>query len=339
MDKRIFLSFCFLLFEINLIACDICGCFMGITPYDNQSSISFLHRYRSYSGYRVYHQQPYYFPDGSFKTTNPASVFHGNGDTTKLSSYSAKDFEVYKVYELRLKYFIHHRTELNAYIPVNSNSSLNNGIKSSVTGIGDISIFGAYHLIKKVDYQVYQQRLILGAGVKIPAGKNSVKGADDDRLPLLLQTGTGSLDYFTYINYIGSYKKFGFGLNAIYKLNTANNFGERVSNSSSGYFDVFYKLKVKDLIVISSLKSYYEYTKGVITKGKLEENTGMNVLLVGPGLDTYYKNIGVNLAFQFKVREQCSAYNLGSAGRLVLGVNYNFNQKKYLIKSKKDESN
>jgi hypothetical protein len=32
-------------------ACDICGCFMGITPYDNQSGFSLMHRYRIFNGY------------------------------------------------------------------------------------------------------------------------------------------------------------------------------------------------------------------------------------------------------------------------------------------------
>ena len=32
-------------------ACDACGCFLGLTPYDNQSSLTVLHRYRAYNGY------------------------------------------------------------------------------------------------------------------------------------------------------------------------------------------------------------------------------------------------------------------------------------------------
>jgi hypothetical protein len=46
-------------------ACDICGCFMGITPYDNQNGFSLMPRYRAFNGYRSYGQQPQFFPSGS----------------------------------------------------------------------------------------------------------------------------------------------------------------------------------------------------------------------------------------------------------------------------------
>ena len=47
----------FLLADLLLLAspaaraCGICGCFMGITPYDNQSSFALMHRYHILHGY------------------------------------------------------------------------------------------------------------------------------------------------------------------------------------------------------------------------------------------------------------------------------------------------
>ena len=46
-------------------ACDICGCFMGITPYDNQSGLSLMHRYRIFNGYQALGQAPQFFPGGA----------------------------------------------------------------------------------------------------------------------------------------------------------------------------------------------------------------------------------------------------------------------------------
>ena len=48
--KQLLTLFGVLIFNISY-ACDFCGSFMGITPYDNQSSITMLYRYKSYSGY------------------------------------------------------------------------------------------------------------------------------------------------------------------------------------------------------------------------------------------------------------------------------------------------
>ena len=58
-------------------ACDICGCFMGITPYDNQSGFSLMHRYRIFNGYQEYGQRPHVFPAGArpfFPRPSPATT-------------------------------------------------------------------------------------------------------------------------------------------------------------------------------------------------------------------------------------------------------------------------
>lgn len=135
--------------------------FYGITPYDNQSQLSFYHRYRVFNGYRSYDQKGTFFPAGAYK------VMHGSHDSITPTGftrvYSSKDFELYKVYELRAKYFIHHRIELNAIIPINSNKSKEDSIINQYTGLGDPTIFVGYHLIKKVDYEKFQHRLIVGS--------------------------------------------------------------------------------------------------------------------------------------------------------------------------------
>jgi hypothetical protein len=48
---------------------------------------------------------------------------------------------------------------------------------------------------------------------------------------------------------------------------------------------------------------------------------------LGPGLDVYYKSFSVNLAWQFTAYEEVKNGNLKSAGRLSLGLNYNFGKK------------
>lgn len=329
-----FISVLLLCISIKATACDICGCFMGITPYDNQSSIGLMHRYRVFNGYRTYQQKSSFFPTGAYKE------MHGGTSAAPLvyqHPYSSKDFESYKVYELRVKYFIHRRIELNAIVPVNSNKSKEDTAFISHTGLGDPTFFAGYHLIRKVDYEKFLHRLILGTGVKIPSGNYYAKDNENNRIPLLLQPGTGSTDVFLYSNYVFGYRQFGFSINSMYKYNGTNYYHEQVGNSTSNYLNIFYKIRKGNFVFIPSAQFYYEYNKGIYINCSLQPETGMNVMLAGPGFDMYYKNISLNTSVQFRAFEKTGADNLKSAGRIVVGVSYNFKQNKYLLGKRPEE--
>ena len=319
------------LYSFSVNACDICGCFMGITPYDNQSQISFLHRYRAFNGYKTYNQPSNLFASGAYK------MAHGGHDTTLntyAKSYSSKDYESYKILELRVKYFVHKRIELNAIVPFNFNKSKENNIVTQTSGIGDPTFYLGYHIIRRLEELKFQHRLISGAGIKLPSGNYYAKDNANNRIPLLLQTGTGSVDYFAYLNYVIGYKKIGMNANVMYKINGKNYYQEKIDNSASAYLNFFYKILIKKVIMIPSIQSYYEYTNGLIKNDVLQAGTKMNSLLVGPGLDLTYKNLGLNFSYQFRAYEETQGDNLRNAGRIMVGLNYNFNQRNYLLGKK-----
>ncbi|MBS1637956.1 MAG: hypothetical protein JST26_18735 [Bacteroidetes bacterium] len=327
--KRLFLIL--LILAVNPFrgrACDICGGFMGITPYDNQSSICLMHRYRIFNGYRNYNQKSQFFPQGAYY-----KVAHGGsaaaGDSVITKTYSSRDYESYKVYELRAKYFIHHRVELNAFIPLNDIKSKTNNITTSHIGLGDPSVFAGFHILKPGE-KTWKQRLISGVGIKLPLGNYYAHDQFSNRIPFLLQPGTGSVDGFVYVNYIVSYKKTGFSTNSNFKMNGQNDYQERIGNSFSEFLNVFYRHKFGQVTVIPSVQAYFEYTKGVYVKRQLQPGTKMNSLLIGPGLDLFYKNISINCSFQFCAWEKVEPDDLQNAGRMVIGLCYNFNQTKYM---------
>jgi hypothetical protein len=76
-----------------------------------------------------------------------------------------------------------------------------------------------------------------------------------------------------------------------------------------------------------SIQANYENTKGLSIKNVLQKNTNVNSLLLGPGLDIYYKAFSINLAWQFTAYEQVNEGILKSTGRLSFGLNYSFNKK------------
>ncbi|MBD2722356.1 hypothetical protein [Hymenobacter armeniacus] len=313
-------------------ACDICGCFMGITPYDNQSSLSLMHRYRVFNGYRQYGQSPQFFPAGA----RPFFPSPANGDDGYAHNHNGNpnDFEVFRVAELRGKYFLAQRVELNAFVPYVMNTSQINGRQLNASGLGDVTVFAGYHLIRAIETAGVQSRLIVGGGAKLPTGEFTRQNAQGRRYPLLNQVGTGTTDGFVYANYIGSYRSLGLSVNSSYRLSTENRFRNSLAPSTATFANLFYRLPLgENWQVYPSAQFFYEKTDGEMLDGRLTGEHAMNNALLGPGLDFYYKNLSLNTSFQLPVYT-AETDHPASAGRMVLSVGYSFNQTKYLIHGK-----
>ncbi|MEO6150659.1 MAG: hypothetical protein ABIN95_05390 [Mucilaginibacter sp.] len=328
-NNRLRLAVMALIFFFNapvLKACDICGCFMGITPYDNQSSISMLHRYRSFSGY--YGQKHSFFPGG-------ASFFPaGNNRDGLITNHNNNptDYEVYRATEIRARYFMSRRIELNAVVPYVSNTEKYNGNTSTIAGLGDVTMYAGYHLLRKLDKKLINQRLIVGAGVKLATGNYKAENFEGIQYNTLTQTGTGSTDGFLYLNYLVGYKKAGLSLSGTYKFNGENADRVSIANSITGYLNLFYNVSLsKTVKMVPSAQLAYEYSGGEEYKGVRTGEHVMNNLMSGIGVDLFIKNVTLNLAVQTKAWAAVDDHPQPS-GRVVLGITYNFNQLYYLLK-------
>lgn len=312
--------------NFNVKACDICGSFMGITPYDNQSNISLLHRYRSFSGYQG--QKHPIFPSG-------ARLFNYNQNTNApISNHNGNpsDYEIYRATEIRARYFLSKRIELNAILPYNSNSEKYNGNLNTLAGMGDVNVFAGYHLVRKLDKPILNQRLIVGFGVKLPTGKYQIENFEGIKFGTLHQLGTGSTDGFVYANYLLGYKKAGLSLSATYKVNGQNIQLESIANSTNSFLNFFYNVKLNNSFkMVPSAQFAYEYSGGEKYKNIKTGEHVMNNLSGGFGVDLFIKNITLNMALQTNVWAAKDDHPM-PAGRLILGVTYNFNQLYYLLK-------
>lgn len=315
-------------------ACDLCGCFMGITPYDNQSTLSLMHRYRAFNGYQELGQQHRFFPTGA-RPFFPSALQRDTGYKHDHEG-SPTDYEVFRVVELRAKYFLAQRLELNAFVPYAMNTSYANGQELTLSGVGDVTVFAGYHVLRAIETAGVQSRLIMGGGAKLPTGDFQRRNELGRRYPTLTQPGTGTTDAFLYLNYIGSFHNVGLSLNTSYRRATRNRFEESTAPSTSTFANLFYRLPLKgDWQVYPSAQFFYEKTKGETFEGHLTEEHAMNNALLGPGLDVYYKNLSLNASAQLPVYT-ANTDHPASAGRLVMAVGYSFKQTKYLIK--RDES-
>ena len=297
---------------------------MGITPYDNQSQICLLHRYRVFNGYRNYQEKSNFVVPGAYKVMHNDSLLLSGASMP--GSQNSKDYESYKAIELRGKYFITPRWEINGIIPVQQIKTKYNNVKNEITGIVDPSLFAGYHLVKRLNGYPVKQRLIVGIGLKFPFG-NAKSEINNTRLNILNQNGTGSWDSFYYLNYILCKNRIGINTNTLFKLNGTNKYHERIGHSINQILNLFVRLDVKSVKIFPSLLANYEYTKGVYVGEKLQKNTNMNALLLGPSIDINYKNFVFNSSFQFNVYERVSSQNLSTAGRLIVALTYNFKKK------------
>jgi hypothetical protein len=245
--------------------------------------------------------------------------------------YSNADYEIYQVSELRAKYFLHQRVELNAFIPLNSFHFYSQGTATHFTGMGDMTLYAGYHLIRKIETEGLQQRLIIGAGAKLPTGNYRIESTGT-RLPLLMQCGTGSVDGFFMANYIAGFNRFGLSLTAMAKFNGRNAYKEQVLPSTTQTLNLFYKIKKGSWFFIPSVQNYYEFTQGMLSDGHYEEGTGMNILYTGLGFDVFYKNFGLTTSVQGKTWEQKTDGKIAGTSRVAIGLTWNFNQRNYLLK-------
>ena len=176
--KVLVLLFVFLPSLILACGCDMLITYQGIMPSDYNGNIGFNMRQRFFKGAASTHNHA----DGSA---------HEHGQTNQLLSN----------YELNYRFFVTRKLIINGNIPMAefkiSSSKFNSNYRN--VGIGDPYVILKYEVIsptRKNDIKT-KQRLLLGAGAKLPIGNNYkaiVNNQPIDEDLLQMQLGNGSID-------------------------------------------------------------------------------------------------------------------------------------------------
>jgi len=322
----------FMIAPLHSIACDLCGANIGVLPFDNQNSFGITHRYRVFNGYATQNQQSQFFPTGAYRlpANGNYSPLHGGMDHSG-NAMAATDYESYKVIEGRLRYFIAPRIEVNLIVPFVNNKQNALGEKAAVFGLGDIIFYSSYHLIQKQLNEVFRHRLVAGIGIKLPTGSDNVHyDNDDDRLPLMIQPGTGSVDGLGIVSYSCAWEGWRAGATVTAKVNGQNKYKEQILPSESTTLMVAYQYEKGNCYILPQLQVYQEYTRGMMSYKYLVPGTGMNMIMAGPGIDVIWKKFDFNFGFQAPVYQEVFEMNMKAAGRIMLGVSYNIESKKYI---------
>jgi hypothetical protein len=331
--NRINISLGILLLAPSLYACDVCGCFMGLTPYDNQSHAGMLYRLRTFSGYYGMNPSRKLFPSGSLRI-NPSAQHSGH---THGQTLQPDDYEEYRILEFRARFFVHPRIEMNLILPVHFNSMRMHQTVHRVSGIGDVNFYSGYQLLRKNDMETWQYRLTVGAGIKLPAGSHTRTDNHGQRFHLMMQPGTGTTDFFLYGHSTILLNRSGFSLAGAFKWNGTNDLKEKVSNSVTIHGSLFYKTFIGGQVIIPAVHYYYEHTAGIITDEGINQQSSMNVLMAGPGVDLYVGNFQFMLSGLLPIAEERIHGKAVSAFKMAAGIIFNFNQRNYLLGKKQAE--
>jgi hypothetical protein len=320
-NQKLFFCAVFLLWAGEILACDVCGSFIGIHPGDRKSFVSLFYRFSSFSAVNPTHNT--YFPDGNLRLAHD-SHNHAN-------SSPDKDFEIYRGVDLRARYYLHPRVEVSVIAPVNFNTAYENSRRSRAGGFGDITTMLGWQTIDELATGKLKHRLLLGAGVKWATGNTNNK-VDGERIHVMLQPGSGSNDLLFFANYQLGFGKWNWNVLPTYKLNGTNCFDERIANSATLFSNIAYQADVKENIkLIPSVQSYYEYMRGIIIDKEELDGTAMTGLYLGPGVDIIYKNFGFNSSFWWNVYEDQTMSSMSSRIRYRVGLTWYFNQQSFMF--------
>lgn len=304
----------------TVTACDVCGAYMGIMPNEKNSFIAVYNRYRAFKG-DYFTGSNEMFPDGSYFKTE-----HAGHSAAGVSTY-----EVFRVTELRARYFIHPRVELNMVLPYANNKEVVGTASTVAEGLGDLTLTAGYHLIDDTITSNLKHRLIVGGGVKLATGDDR-DNANGQRITILNQPGTGANDAIIMAAYLMGYKQWGIVVNGMSKFNGTNAFNERIGNSVSASTSLFYKVDLGcGFQILPSIVVNYEKTKGEYLKDVLQSRTGMQTLLGGVGLQVSYRRFSLDIIAQKAIDEPKSSNSMYTTLRTVAGLTYNFNQSNFLF--------
>ncbi|MBK9176495.1 MAG: hypothetical protein IPM46_09180 [Flavobacteriales bacterium] len=299
------------------MACDVCGIFLGIQPHDRTSSISLLYRYRHLEGT---------VPTALLTKGSPK---HGDHIATTANGAS-RYRELYQVAELRADIWLSDRFAVLAAIPVVNNYQAVDGIiRADVYGIGDPLVLGRY-LVANTKCTTTDERtvhrLLLGAGAKLPLGRNDLTYSDAE-VGHDLQPGTRTWDALLSAEYSVRHDRNGGSLTTISRVNTGNADGHRMGHGLSTTLEAFRRYDLReDLKLMPSLGVYHELSGKDAHNGEAMSGTGSSTFFTHTGFRVWWRSWAIMGTFQYAIVRHLGEQMIPNRERVVVGLTYNLKQ-------------
>lgn len=302
----------------SVFGCDHCNVYLNQSPNDYQNSIG------------LYMRQRIMFGEFDFFGQNITTLHAGHGNDVAL--WGKNVIEKYQKFEIRGNYYFRERWKTTVIIPVVNNQQIVGDVKRyQINHIGDPIILQSYQLYntkKDTSSANFGERLMIGAGIKLPVGKTNLKY--EQGIPNLdLQPGTGSWDLLGIVTY--GFKWYTFGLVSQFnlKLNGKDQNNYRYGTTINGTVNLFNDFKIKkSTIRIQSgvniehalMDASYLGIDQIRTK---HENTGGTILFLNAGAQIFLKKLVIFGEFQPMIHTTLNGYSqLYTQSKFNLGITY-----------------
>lgn len=324
----------------GVYACDGCSANLSIFNAELQlnsgkHSIGIQHQSRFFSA--TLHESMIDYLKGGNKTDDG----HVHTETQVETPYR----QIQTNTDIRGTFYVRPKWSIMAIVPITAkllysdDNQYRDGKKlEQHQGLGDVVLMAQYQVLtegKRLEAKKLKQRLVLGAGVKLPTGKFNAMGYDNKLRPDL-QNGSGSIDFITSANYILRSKKWGVTTMISYKINTANKNGYRFANSLNVDLRGFWMKEFKRVAIAPSTGLWLEHAgdnRNPDTETTMP--TGGLYLFSTVGFDIYKGNWGVNLLWRQPVAQQIvKNEQFQNVSGFQIGLKYAFDAKPLTKKSK-----
>lgn len=223
------------------------------------------------------------------------------------------------------------KLEAQVFVPFHFHSREYVNKTTSIKGLGDISLLANYTLVDNLNSKykgdtknvsTTNHLVRAGLGIKLPTGKYNT--AIDNSINPSFQLGTGSVDYFTNMQYVFKYNQMGITSYLNYYFKTKNNkeykFGNQL-NFSSTFFYLF-KTKKKHSFVPSlgiSGEFYQNNKQYNITVDK----TKGNALFTNLGIEYNTSKITMGALAILPIQQNLAQGVIKVKYRAAVYINYN----------------
>ncbi len=296
-------------------ACDVCGIFLGVQPNDRRSTIGLFYRSR--------------VMQGSTRVPLASNLLLKHGGHAALEGPSAEVpiTEVVNVVELRADLRLGERFFLLASVPLtNTYRGVNHYELLDAYGLGDPFLMLRYQLANTRDVQErrFIHRLLVGAGVKFPLGRNDLR-IDDVLVSPDVQLGTGAWDTMLSLEYSVRNGRTAGGISALARINGANAEGYQLGHGLSTTAEVFHRFGNDTLSFAPAIGGYAEWMALDHVDGVADHATGGTTIFSHTGVRVWWQRFSFSAYYQHALLNNEGTFITPTRHRIVAGVTYNIN--------------
>jgi hypothetical protein len=311
--KHVLAAWLLLCAPAAMLACDVCGIFLGVQPNDRRSTIGVFYRHRLMQG------------STQVPLTSNLLVKHGEHAPRGVPYREVPITEIVNVIELRADLRLHERWYLLASLPLTNTYRAVNGYRLlDAYGIGDPFAMLRYQLAntRATRERTHVHRLLVGAGVKSPLGRHDLQVGDELVSPDV-QLGTGSWDLLASIEYAVRRGRTTGGVSVLGRFNGQSPEGHRMGHGVSTTAEVFHRIGNDTLSFAPVVGGYAEWMGTDRMEGVIHNGTGGTTVLSHTGVRVWRKRFSFSAYYQHALLNNEGVLVTPTRHRAVVGVTYN----------------